>query len=254
MKRRSGLLILELACPIALVAALWVWTAHADSFFFPPLESVFKAFGSLWLGSAFWQDAVPSLARWAAGFVLSVLIGVALGVPMGLNATARQLLEPLMEFFRSTPPPALLPIAVILLGIGDMMKVSMIVLVCVFPVLLSTADGIAEVHQTARDVARTYRIPFHAELFRILLPSAAQRILAGMRTSCSLALTMIVLSEMFGSTNGIGYRILSSLRGFSIPEMWSGVILIGLLGYLISIVFSWIEHHALRWLNSTHTD
>ena len=248
MTRRLALLLLEVACPIALVAIVWVWTAQADSIFFPPLESVFKAFDAVWLGSAFETDALPSLRRWGIAYVISVLIGVGIGVPMGLNPTARLVMGPVLAFLRTTPPPALLPIAMILMGIGDAMKISMIVLVCVFPVLLSTADGIAEVHPTARDVARTYQVPFFAELLRILLPSAASRIFAGMRTSCSLALTMIVLSEMFGSTNGIGYRILGALRSFAIADMWSGVLLIGLLGYAINIAFGWIEQRAIRWV------
>jgi len=250
MSRAKRLLLLEIVSPIAIVAILWVWSARAGSFFFPPLLSICKAFNTVWLGSGLLNDAVPSLSRWAAAYAIALILGIALGVPLGLSPIAKRLLGPVMEFFRAIPPPAILPIAVILFGIGDAMKISIIVLVSIFPILISTADGVAEVHPTVRDVAKTYRIPFHAELFRILLPAASPRIFAGLRTSCTLALVMIVLSEMFGSTNGIGYRILGSLRSFSIPEMWSGIILIGLLGYCINLFFGWIERRALSWHHS----
>ena len=254
MSRSMRLLLLEIVSPIAIVAALWAWSAYAGSFFFPPLSSIFKAFSTVWLGPGLLNDAVPSLLRWAAAYAIAVLLGIAIGVPLGLSPMARRLLGSVMEFIRAIPPPAILPIAVILLGIGDAMKISIIVLVSIFPILISTADGVAEVHATVRDVAKTYRIPFHAELLRILLPAASPRIFAGLRTSCTLALVMIVLSEMFGSTNGIGYRILGSLRSFSISEMWSGVILIGLLGYGINLFFGWIERRALSWHHSVRVE
>ena len=254
MSRSARLLLLEALCPVALVGVLWMWSAHADAFFFPPLSSIFKAFNSVWLGPGLMNDAVPSLSRWAIAYAIATGLGVAVGVPLGLSPTARRVLGPVMEFIRATPPPAILPIAVILLGIGDTMKISIIVLVSIFPILISAADGVAEVHSTVRDVAKTYRIPFHAELFRILLPAASPRIFAGLRTSSTLALVMIVLSEMFGSTNGIGYRILVSLRSFSIPEMWSGVILIGLLGYGINLFFGWVERRSLSWHHSVRDE
>jgi ABC-type nitrate/sulfonate/bicarbonate transport system permease component len=247
VSRSARLLALEIICPIVLVVIIWFWTQAANSFFFPPLSAIMTAFAKLWMGPALINDAVPSLARWGVAYVIAVVLGIAIGIPMGLSRTARDLFGPIIEFVRTTPPPAILPIAVILLGIGDLMKVSMIVLVCVFPILLSTADGVAEVHQTYRDVAKAYRIPFVSELFLILLPAAGPRIFAGLRTSCTLALVLIVLSEMFGSTNGIGYRILASLRSFAIPEMWSGVILLGLLGYAVDLGFGWGERRLLRW-------
>ncbi|MGE4337341.1 MAG: ABC transporter permease [Pigmentiphaga sp.] len=239
---------LEWAVPIALVAAIWFWTASADSFFFPPLKQVLHTFWNFWLaGPGLLNDALPSLGRWLAAYILCVILGVGIGIPMGLNQSAREIADPVLSFIRSTPPPALLPIAMIILGIGNAMQISMIVLVSVFPILLSTADGMAEIHATVRSVARAYRIPFFAALRLIFLPAAGPRILAGMRTSCSMALMMIILSEMFGSTNGIGYQILASLRSFAIAEMWSGIILIGVLGYLINVAFGWMEGRLLRW-------
>jgi ABC-type nitrate/sulfonate/bicarbonate transport system permease component len=247
VSRNVRLTILEIMVPVILVAAIWMWTAAADSFFFPPLAAVLRAFQRLWFGAAFLNDALPSLGRWWLAYLIAVIGGIAIGVPMGLSERVRNLLWPVFDFIRATPPPAILPIAVITLGIDDLMKISIIVLVSIFPVIISTADGLAEVHPTMRDVARSYRLPFHALLFRVMLPAAAPRILAGLRTSCSLALVMIVLSEMFGSTNGLGFRILMSLRSFSIADMWAGVILIGLLGYGVNVVFEVVQRRLVWW-------
>src|SRR5205807_10214028 len=97
MKRPMQLLLLEVVSPIAIVAALWAWSARAGSFFFPPLSSIFKAFNTVWLGPGLLNDAVPSLSRWAAAYTIAVLLGVAIGVPLGLSPVARRLLGPVIE-------------------------------------------------------------------------------------------------------------------------------------------------------------
>lgn len=127
------------------------------------------------------------------------------------------------------------------------MKVALIAFVCVWPVLLNTLDGVRGVEPTLRDTARVYGIPPRDRIRHVLLPAASPQIFAGMRTSLSLALILMVISEMVASTNGIGYFVLQSQRTFAIPEMWSGIVLLGLLGYALNAVFVAIERRVLRW-------
>ena len=136
-----------------------------------------------------------------------------------------------MQFLRAIPAPALLPFAILVLGVGNSMKIFIIAFVCLWPVLLNTIDGVAGVDPTLRETARVYRIGARDRILRVMLPAAAPQIFAGMRTSLSLALILMVISEMVASTNGIGYFVLQSQRSFAIPEMWSGILLLGLLGY-----------------------
>jgi ABC-type nitrate/sulfonate/bicarbonate transport system permease component len=100
---------------------------------------------------------------------------------------------------------------------------------------------------TLRDTARVYGVKGSGLLRRIILPAASPQIFAGMRTSLSLALILMVISEMVASTNGIGFFVLQSQRSFAIPEMWSGILLLGLLGYLLNVVFVLVERRVLAW-------
>jgi ABC-type nitrate/sulfonate/bicarbonate transport system permease component len=119
--------------------------------------------------------------------------------------------------------------------------------VCLWPVLLNTIDGVTGIDPTLRDTARVYGVKGPGLLRRIVLPAASPQIFAGMRTSLSLALILMVISEMVASTNGIGFFVLQSQRSFAIPEMWSGILLLGLLGYLLNVVFVLVERRVLAW-------
>jgi ABC-type nitrate/sulfonate/bicarbonate transport system permease component len=172
---------------------------------------------------------------------------VAVGVPLGLSRTARQAASPIVEFLRAIPPPALLPLAIVIVGIGNSMKVLIIAFVCLWPVLLNTIDGITGIDPTLNDTTRVYGVRGIDRLRRIVLPAAGPQIFAGMRTSLSLAVILMVISEMVASTNGIGFFVLQSQRSFAIPEMWSGILLLGILGYVLNLVFVLVERRVLAW-------
>jgi ABC-type nitrate/sulfonate/bicarbonate transport system permease component len=108
-------------------------------------------------------------------------------------------------------------------------------------------DGIGGIEPTLLDTSRVYGIGTRDRIFRVMLPAAAPQIFAGLRTSLSLSLILMVISEMVASTNGIGYFVLKSQRTFAIPEMWSGILLLGILGYVLNLVFVLVERRVLRW-------
>jgi len=245
--RRALPIALEIAVPVALLVVWGVWSAQAQTFYFPPLTDILEQFRDTWLFERVGSDVLPSLARLGAGYALAVLVGVLAGIPLGLSRTARRAASPLVEFLRAIPPPALLPPAIVLIGIGDTMKVLIIAFVCVWPVLLNTIDGITGIDPTLNDTARVYGVRGAGRLRRIVLPAASPQIFAGMRTSLSLAVILMVISEMVASTNGIGYFVLESQRTFAIPEMWSGIILLGILGYVLNLGFVLVERKLLRW-------
>jgi ABC-type nitrate/sulfonate/bicarbonate transport system permease component len=159
----------------------------------------------------------------------------------------RRAVDPVVQFLRAIPPPALLPFGILVLGVGASMKIFIIAFVCVWPVLLNAIDGVAGVEPVLRDTSRVYGIGRRDTLLRIMLPAAAPQIFAGMRTSLSLAIILMVISEMVASTNGIGYFVLQSQRSFAIEEMWSGILLLGILGYVLNAVFVLVERRVLRW-------
>ena len=238
----------ELAVPVAIVAAWQVWTAGADNPFFPTPVAILQEFRELWLFAEFERHVLPSLVRIGAGFAIGTVVGVVLGVPLGLWRSARALATPHVEYWRAMPPPALLPISVVLLNdIGDKQKISFIAFFCVFPVLLNTIDGVRGIEPTLVESARSYRVPAHERIRRLVLPAALPQIVAGMRTSLSLAVIIMVVAEYFSSTEGVGFVLLDAKNTFRMGPMWAAILLIGVLGYLLNLLFILAERRALAW-------
>ena len=191
---------------------------------------------------------MPSLQRIALGFVIGAVAGIALGIPIGLSRWARLWTMPHIEYWRAIPPPALLPISILLLhSIGNVQKVSFIAFFCLFPVLLNTIDGVRSIDPTLLETARSYNVPKRERIRRLVLPAASPQIAAGMRTSLSLAVIMMVLTEYFSSTSGIGYVLLISKNTFQFAPMWAAIVLIGVLGYLLNVLFLLVERRVLAW-------
>ena len=244
---RSRAFLLQFLLPVAVLLGYGLWAAQADSFYFPSLQEIGRTFAKTWLFERVPVDLVPSLARLAAGYGLAVIAGVAVGVALGLWRIARLGAEPVVEFLRALPAPALIPFALLLFGTGNNSKVFIIALGTVWPVLLNTIDGVRGLESQQLDMARSYRIPPRSALLHIILPAASPRIFAGMRTSLSIGIILMVISEMVASDNGLGYFILRSQRSFAIPEMWTGIVVIGLVGFVLNWLFLRVEARVLFW-------
>lgn len=233
--------------PIVLLVIWGVWATLAPATFFPPPLEILDAFIETWIGPAFLTDVLPSLGRLAIGIVLSIVIGIVAGTLIGLNRWLRELLEPVFEFFRAVPPPVLLPIAVVLMGPTDGMKVVVIVIGSVWPILLNTIEGVRATDSVMTETARSFALRPAERLRFLTLPSASPRIMAGVRQSLSIALILMVISEMFYSSSGLGFKIVYFQRNYLIAEMWSGILLLGLIGILLAAIFSVVERRVLRW-------
>jgi ABC-type nitrate/sulfonate/bicarbonate transport system permease component len=238
---------LEIAVPVAIVAAWQLWTVHADSKFFPTPSHIAFLFRKMWLFDQFGEHIVPSLERIAMGYGIAVLLGVAIGLPLGLSRWSRVATLPLLEFFRNMPPPAMLPIFLILFGIYSTEKVAIIAFFCLFPVLLNTIAGVRGIDPTLIETARSYGVPRGERIRRIVLPGALPSIAAGMRNSLALAVIVLVLAEYYSSTNGVGYVLLISKNTFQFGPMWAAILLIGLLGYGLNVLFLLAERRVLAW-------
>jgi ABC-type nitrate/sulfonate/bicarbonate transport system permease component len=242
--RRVGI---TLGLPIILLAAWWFASANSTDFFFPPLSKILVALKDEWFGARLMDDVVPSILRLLAGYGIAIVVSLALGVLIGTSRTVRATLEPVLEFFRAIPPPVLVPIFLLLLGIGDGMKIVVIAFVCMWPILLNTVEGVRAVDSVLSDTARTYRISGTARLRHLVLPAASPQIYAGLRQGLSVAIILMVISELFAATNGVGFAVVQAQRSFAIPETWAGMLLLGLLGFLLAMLFRIVENRQLAW-------
>jgi len=246
--RRGALTLVRVLALPALLVGLWALaTADSHSYYISTPKQVVSAFADTWIGPRLVDDVLPSLGRLAVGYLVAALLGIALGVVIGRHARVRATLEPVLEFFRATPPPVLVPLLILLSGVGNTMKVLVIVSGCVWPVLLNTVEGVRGIDQELIDTCRSYRIDGLARLRHLTLRAASPQIVTGLRQALSIGIILMVISEMFASSSGLGFTIVQFQRTFAIPEMWSGIVLLGLLGFGLAMAFRAWEHHVLSW-------
>ncbi len=247
MTRALQRTVLVLGLPVILVVVWWYASADSTNFFWPPLQRILQAFGDTWTGERLRQDVLPSLTRLLVGYFAALVLGVALGVLIGTRRWLRSLLEPTLEFLRAIPPPVLVPILMLVAGIDNLMKVLVIISGAIWPILLNTVEGVRGADEILGDTCRSYRISGGLRLRQFVLRSASPRIVTGARQALAIALILMVISEMFAANNGLGFSIVQFQRGFQMPEMWGGVLLLGLIGVVLSLLFRQIERRVLTW-------
>lgn len=233
--------------PAVLIAIWWAATAQGVNFFVPKPDKLASTFAKVWFSEKFFTDVLPSLGRLSISLVISIVLGVVLGVAIGLSRNLRWLLEPLLEFIRAVPSTILIPVLLLLIGINDTMKVTVIVLGCLWPILLNTVEGVRSLDEVLTNTARVYGLRGFDRIRYLVLPGASPLIMAGVRHSLAVGLILLVVSEMFASTDGIGYSIINFQNRVAIPEMWSGIFLLGIIGVLLSVVFQAIQKRVLGW-------
>jgi ABC-type nitrate/sulfonate/bicarbonate transport system permease component len=253
---RVTLLIARLAVVAAAVAA-WQFGAEAanSQFYLPPSQigpGMYHLWfsgpaGHLWLTTDATANLLPSIGRMLAGWAIAAVAGIGIGVAIGRLPLLAELTEPIVHFARAVPPPAVVPVFLFVFNIGTPMEIAAIIFGVIWPVLLNAIDGARHVHPGHLETARAFRIPPLTRLGRIILPSAAPKILAGLRLSLAIALVLMIVSEFVGSTNGIGNEMLKDQSLFNVPGMWAIVVLLGLLGMLLNAAFGLVERRILAW-------
>ncbi|MBB4687965.1 ABC-type nitrate/sulfonate/bicarbonate transport system permease component [Amycolatopsis jiangsuensis] len=236
---------------------LWeLATRLSESVFFPPPSKIATAAVKLWfsgpgsqlfLGDAVFEHVLPSLARVLGGWLLSVVVGIALGTALGRSRTGMDYVGPLFAFFRAIPPPALVPVFIVLFHIGPGMQIATIIFGSLWPVLLNTVDGVRSVDKVKVETARAFRTPRRYWIGMVVLPAALPKIFAGLRLSLSIALILMAISELVGALNGIGYALSAAQRAFDYDQMWAWVVLLGILGYGFNAALLAVERRVLGW-------
>ncbi|MCT9075345.1 ABC transporter permease [Streptomyces fulvoviolaceus] len=247
MRRVLLQLFFVLALPVLLVAVWWLASDDSTNVFWPPLRTILQTFPDVWTADRLRDDVLPSMWRLTAGFTLAAAVGVAVGTVIGSYRRVRAVCEPVLEFLRAVPPPVLVPVIMLFAGIGDTMKVAVIASGCVWPILLNTVEGVRAVDSVMAETARSYGITGAARLKNVVLRSASPQIFAGLRQALSIGIILMVISEMFAASNGIGFTVVQFQRSFAVPDMWTGILVLGLLGFLLSVVFQLVERRVLAW-------
>jgi ABC-type nitrate/sulfonate/bicarbonate transport system permease component len=246
MMTRINKVLIQLWLPAVLIAAWWFLTAEGTSLNFPFLGDIATATGELWFWEHTLSDLLPSLRNMLSGLLIASALGVSLGLVLGSMPRLLAAVEPMLDFFRALPAVAILPVMILILGLGDQMRVTVIVLGAIWPVLINTTQAVRGIDPTVKDMQAAFDVSTTSRYLRVRLGMALPQILSGIRTALYIAVALIVVSEMQGAGEGIGRFVLSAQRNWAITDMWSGMIILGVLGYLLAVGFRILERYLLR--------
>jgi ABC-type nitrate/sulfonate/bicarbonate transport system permease component len=237
---------------ISLAAVLLLWEVSSRSspllrLYFPPISEISVSLIQSILARDLLGHLWASLGRFLAGYLLSSLIAVALGIALGYFRWAYNLLEILIEFLRPMPSVAMIPVAILLLGIGDPMIVAVTVYAATWPILINTIDGVRSIDPTLIDTGRTFRLGRWRILRSIILPAALPYVMTGLRISLAIALILVTTAEMVVGGKGLGFFILDEERSLRTGNMYAGIALVAILGYSLNRLFVFLERKAMAW-------
>lgn len=239
---RSGILLL--------VAAIWETAPRVglvEPAFLPPLSEVLATGWQLLQNGQLLSHIKASLSRSLLGFSLAILMGVPLGLTIGWYKGVADAINPLLEVLRNTAALALLPVFLLLLGIGEASKVALVIYSCTWPILLNTISGVRGVDPLLIKSARTMGLS-PLQLFRkVILPAAIPTIFVGIRLAGAYSLLVLVAAEMIGAKAGLGYLIIYAQYNFQIPSMYVGILTITALGLTFNTLLMRVERRFTAW-------
>jgi len=243
---RRGLPLALNAISILLGIGLW-WVLALTGFKLPtPPEVVSKA-GTLLANGTLEKDIVASLTRVFIGFALGTAVAIPVGFLMGWYAILRGLIEPWVQFFRTIPPLAIIPLAIVLLGIDETPKIFVIFLAAFLACVISTFQGVVNVERTLINAARVLGAKDAAIFARVVVPASTPFILVGMRVGLGSAWATLVAAELIAAQQGLGYLMQNAQLYYDLPTIFVGLISIGILGLLMDRVLLLAERKLTGW-------
>lgn len=249
----TGALIWRVFKPAAAILAfLGVWEVApriglVDKVFLPPFSEVTQTFFALIGNGQLWEHVSASLSRALFGFVIAVAVAIPLGIAIAWYRPVAEFLNPILELFRNTAALALLPVFILILGIGETSKVALVVYASTFPILLNTISGVRTVDPLLIRSARSLGLSPIRLFQKVILPASVPTIFTGLRMAAASSILVLIAAEMVGAKAGLGYLITASQLNFQIPEMYAGIVTIALVGLAFNGVLVGIEHRLSRW-------
>lgn len=199
--------------------------------------------------------AAPELARHClhtlgvagVAFFSALLLAVPAGLVLGRFQGLRHLFRPSVDALRTLPSAAVIPVAILLLGIDERMQVAVVVFGTAWPILLATLDAVHGIPPVMRDTVRFLHLDAPRAFLRVYLPATLPGIFTGARISLSIALILTVTVEMIAGNAGLGFYVLDTERSFRFAEMYGSVVILGVLGVAVNGALAWLERRVVFW-------
>jgi NitT/TauT family transport system permease protein len=244
--RTAPPLLLNLVAP-AFGVAVWALATTVHLVDIPgPLSVASRAVEMLGDGTLA-EDALASLRRVLLGFALGTLLAVPVGFLMGWYPLARGLLEPYVQFFRTVPPLAIIPLAIVLMGIGETPKVFVIFLAAFLSGVVAAFQGVVGVDATLIAAARVLGASDRVIFLKVVIPAASPFLLVGMRIGLGASWATVVAAELIAADKGLGYEMMHAQTYYDLPTIFVGLITIGLIGLVMDRLLLWAERRLTVW-------
>jgi NitT/TauT family transport system permease protein len=218
-----------------------------NPFYFPPFSKIIVKGYELFANGSIWEHLWFSLTNFAIGFIVSAVLGVVLGVPMGWYRNIAKAVDPLLSGIYATPLIALLPLIIMLFGLGPVSKIIMTVLAAVFPILINTMTGIANTDHRLITMARAFGAKDSTVFLKVSIPGSLPYIVAGMRVALGRALVYIVVAEQYGAAMGLGYLTSVAAQRFQMAAMFVPIVIIAALGASLNELLKTVERRLEKW-------
>ncbi len=240
---------------IAIGVLLTVWETFprlnlVDPTFLPPLSQVLQAWWRLAVSGQLAQHVEASLGRSLSGFGLAIAVAVPLALFIGWYRPVATLLNPVLELFRNTAALAVLPVFVLVLGLGETSKVAIILYGCAWPILLNTISGVRTVDPLLVKSARSLGLSPLRLFQKVVLPAAVPTIFTGIRLAGAYSILILIAAELVGAKAGLGYLITYAQFNFDVPDMYAGIITISTIGLVINQLLVVLERRFSTWRTS----
>ncbi|MHB8065260.1 MAG: ABC transporter permease [Ruminiclostridium sp.] len=218
-----------------------------NTIFLPSPLGVLKYFVNDIVTGNIWENLYISCYRIFMGFLLAAIIGVPIGIFVGCFNTVEAYIQPMIEFFRYLPVPAFIPLIMIWAGIGEGAKIAVILLGTLFQLIPMVADDVRSVPEDYINAAYTLGANRAVVLCKVIIPAMLPRLMNTLRMIMGWAWTYLVVAELVAANSGLGYSILKAQRYLRTPAIFSGILVIGLLGLIIDRTFGWVSKRLFPW-------
>jgi len=230
--------------------ALWEFVGRfvvTNPILFAPFSKVLEAGWALTVSGELQKHLAVSSVEFLIGFGLATAVGVALGCLMATSRFAQDILDPWVSFFYSSPLVALIPFFILVFGVGISSKIAIIFTVAIFPILLNAFVGVRSAGTDLLEVGAAFNCTRGQIFSKILFPAALPFIIVGLRLGIGRALTGVVVSELFGSTAGLGWLIGTAGQSFDTATVLFGVLMFSAIGVAMVEGLKWLEHLLAPW-------
>ncbi len=238
-----------LAIPILLI----IWkivsvTGIFDPFLFPSPVSVLNSLYEQFFTLAIIPDLTSTLTKIVIALAVGSFLGFLLGVLLAKQDSVYHAVSPLLDFFRSIPATALFPLFLLIFGSGDPTNIALATWICALYLSLHVAKGLRSTSETSLLIAKSLQKSQLETFLHVRLREALPFVFVGLRTAASLTVVVIIVTEMFvGTTKGLGKSLIDAAYTYEIPKLYAGILLVGIIGYLLNYVIIKTEKTIIHW-------